>query len=349
MASEPDELKASDLLPPDDPPADDGPKKIAERRVVGWFMADRLVRRAEWRPVGNSKHFWSKIEDDDPFVHRPPPRRVRQDHTLYPADRIDRIPSTAVPQPSRQAPQAPPRPRQEAPQPKREAPKPSVNRDPRVAPTPSTPQTPIQEESPPEPMERHLPPIQPPKRTKTGRIRISSAKERPHGHQGIVKRPTAAEIRAKKEAQREAGTLKDAPPPKLRKLDDVLGILGRLKQAEELHAQGLLDKESFDATQDDAPRPKPKRVAQPTSEAKPAPTAAPKPAPAPKPEAPPKPAKPAVDRTPPKPAAPKKKDEPKGPPRPPAGGMDDLFGAPSEGRVKIGKRTKPTAKPVDED
>ena len=40
--NDPDEPRAADLLPPDDPPADDAPKRIAERRVVGWEMSATL-------------------------------------------------------------------------------------------------------------------------------------------------------------------------------------------------------------------------------------------------------------------------------------------------------------------
>jgi len=127
---------------------------------------------------------------------------------------------------------------------------------------------------------------------------------------------TAAEVRSEKMQAREA-TKPDAPP-KMRGLDEVLAALGELKIAEEMHAQGLLDPQTSTET---AARPKPRAVAQPTAS----------------------PQEETVDRTPPAPAKQAQSDD--AAVKPPAGkpaGLDDLFGGgPQEGRVRIGKRTRP--------
>lgn len=347
----PPDPKAKDLLPPDAPP-DDEPKRIAERRVVGWNMADRIIQRVTWRPAGNSRDFWKRIEDDDPFEARRVPVRLREDHTLYPADRIDRMPTAAAPQPaSRPAPPEPPRP-----QPKASAPPPkaALNADPRVAKAPVPP--PRASEPPPEPEEpmaqptSRLPPQAPASRT--GRIRISGAERPPTPSTGILKQPAAAEIRAEKEAAREQGKKPDAPPPPRRSLDSVLAMLGELRAQEALHKQGLLESESA-GTQDNRPPPKPQRLAEPT----PAPAAQPKPRAeaAPVDRTPPRPATPApkpaapVDRTPPKPPTQAAKPAEHAPPPTGSAGLNDLFGGgPQEGRVRIGKRTAPAKKEGEE-
>src|SRR5688572_10352985 len=94
-----DETKAHDLLPPE-PSAPPPPRKIGLRRVVGHGLGERLLARRGWRPAGNSRRFWSKIEDDDPFLPRPPGSKSVEDgavgfsvgstHDVYAADRISR-------------------------------------------------------------------------------------------------------------------------------------------------------------------------------------------------------------------------------------------------------------------
>jgi hypothetical protein len=148
--------------------------------------------------------------------------------------------------------------------------------------------------------------------------------------------------------KRTFGT-ESAPAPEARDIDSVLGVLGALKAAQDQHAQqkklkeqGLpSDQEVFG---DDGwrPPPKPKRIAG-TAPAEP-----PAPKPAPRQAAPPPRPKPKAEPAPPPPAAPPKKASPnRAPPKPGGGSLDDLFGGGNEGRLRIGKRTKP--KPSEED
>lgn len=349
-----DDLRAADLLPPDSdlaPPV----RKIAERRVVGWSLSNRLITRFERRPCGNSRRFWKQIEEDDPFRPKPALKRIRQDHTLYPVDRMDRIPSTAIPQdkpaarrPTPQAQRAVPKPQAPPPTPPPRAPEPVHTPDPRSAqsPLPPRPQPAPPPEAPKAPIDRR-PPIVPRGGggAKAGRIRVSRATERPHGQTGVVPpRPSAAEVRERKNKEREAGTTKDHGF-KNRPLDDVLSILGQLGVMEKLHAEGRLE-EDHKVQLPDAPAPKKPSASE--AKAAPAPPAAPPPSPAPKPAAPtppaPRPETPPVDRTPPPAAKPKAEPTRPGPP-PSAGNMNDIFGGdPNEGRVRIGRRQKTTKK-----
>ena len=340
---EPEEPIVLDLLPNDEEP-EPGPRKIAERRVVGWRMSTRLIERRVRRPAGNSRRFWQKIEEDDPFMPKPDLRRVRQDHTLYPADRIDRLPP---PPPEREppkrmaskpkAPSAPKPTREAAPPPPPAAPQrpapqePVFGRDTRTVPTPRNPNAPPPE--PPAEVDRR-PPIVPHhtgKKGKSGRIQVSQASGRPQGGGGMMR--SAAQAREEKEAARKKAEPKE--PPKLRGLDSVLGLLGNLAQAEKQHAEG----HEVEAIRGDVQQP---RAAKPTRQASAPKRVASKPsaAKAPKREA----EAPPVDRTPPAPKkAPKKDAEPPGPPAS-AGNLNDLFGGGGD-RVRIGKRQMPKGKP----
>ncbi len=330
QTNDPSDLRASDLLPPDDPP-DGPPKRIAERRVAGWVTTNRLWLRTDRRPAGNSRRFWKKIEDDDPFIPPPSTKRIAQStHELYPSDRLPRVES-AKPKQQPSSSQPP------APQPKARAQaQPVHTRDPRAisSPTPRKPPKPAAPQTAPETTEvnRRPPrlPDPPLRRRPRGRMKASperGVQEQVHGVAPPAR--SAEEIRTKKQADR---AIEEPHKPPLRGIDSVLALLGELRVAETLHNQGVTGDSNTDIA--DEPRPKPKKMARPAPEAAaPAPTPSPPP-PKPKPVAKP-PAKPPVDRS-------------------PGGGgggsLDDLFGGgPSEGRVRIGSRAKPKGKGGDSD
>lgn len=361
-----DPTLARDLLPPDPAPTEPEPKRIAERRVVGWETSGRLHQRRTRRPVGNSRGFWKRIEDDDPFLPPPNlPRATQVEHDqLYPAERLARIPeSQRAPQP---VPAPPPRassaPKPPPQHPAHEAkPPPQVHTpDPRSAPSPRPQPAPAPSPRPAAPPaaapERRLPPIAPPPqagRSSSGRIRVSGPRPTPQSAPPPAEMVDPAEIRRQKEAARAAGTGKP-PPPKLRGLDDILSILGDLKVAEEMHRAGITGAQDTDRVEPPpTPRftePEPEPV-RPAPVPRPAPAQPPPPAPpssqahAPRP-APPRPPSPPPPRpSPPQPTPPAAAAKP-GPP-PSQGNLDDLFGGgaagpsggPQEGRVRIGKRT----------
>jgi len=313
------ELLASDLLPPDQPPEEPQIKRIAERRVAGWLTSNRLMNRMQRRPAGNSKRFWKKIEDDDPFVPAPSLKRAAQSsHELYPSERLQRV-ETAKPRPPQPARQPQPaKPRSTAKPPPA---KPVHARDSRTVPSPSTPASkPVAQQAPP--IDRRPPRLPNPKvkkrpqgRISVGKRRSGDSEQRPHAPTPVIS--TAEEIRASKQAEREASGL--APPPKLRGIDSVLAMLGELRAAEVLHNQGVTGSTDTDIA--DEPRPKPTAIAKPRS------TQASKPEPRPEPKPKPKPTPKPINRS---PSAGTK-----------GAGMDDLFGGPSESRVRIGKRNKP--------
>ena len=95
----PAEAKAHDLLGPDVEPPVAPVKRIAERRVVGWELARRLLLRRARRPAGNSRRFWSRVEDDDPFLSPPAGARAAEIGGPSPAaERLVRMQGgTAVP------------------------------------------------------------------------------------------------------------------------------------------------------------------------------------------------------------------------------------------------------------
>jgi outer membrane biosynthesis protein TonB len=124
-------------------------------------------------------------------------------------------------------------------------------------------------------------------------------------------------------------------------------VLGALKAAQDQHEheKAMKDKSlhsDADIFGDDNWSPPPKPKARPASPPPPKPTPKPKaqaaPKPAPKPE--PKPESKPESKPKPK-AAPNR-----APPTPGGGSLDDLFGGAGEGRLRIGKRTKP--KPDEE-
>jgi hypothetical protein len=147
---------------------------------------------------------------------------------------------------------------------------------------------------------------------------------------------SAAEIRAERERDRKAAG--PSEPPRLRNIDEILGILGDLAASEEIYRErkarmdaGLpvdhLPEPPVPAVQQDTrPPPAPRRPAPP-----PAPPPEPEPAPEPVPEPQAPRAAPPVNRS---PSAASTGGNP--------GGMDDLFGGGQEGRVRIGRRSKPT-------
>jgi len=312
MSEHDKELKATDLLPPDQPEPEEPARKLAERRVAGWSTSDRLLSRRARRPVGNSRGFWSRIEDDDPFAKK----RVKRpehinDHDVYATGRLVRVDNGKV-VPANHRPQQPaprPKPRQEAKPPPKPTPQPKA-----PAPTPrAAAPAPSQDAPDAPPIDRRPPRIIPKKTgtTRAGRVRVG---KHTHGNESS-QRQTAAQIRAEKEAAREAS--EPEQPPELRNLDGVLSAFGNLmaaqqvfEQNEALKARGEppLGEPSYTPDPRPAPRPKPKRIASP---------------------------QPAADRTPPKP---KPAAERRAPPAK-SQGLDDLFGGGGEGRVKIGPRS----------
>jgi len=317
------EPRASDLLPPDEPPEQPEIKRIAERRVAGWSTTARLATRMERRPAGNSRRFWKTIEDDDPFLAAPTPKRLPQSsHELYPSDRLQRVEtSRAKPRPAPAAPAKRPKPRAEPPKP---APRPVHTPDARAVKPPATPESETKA-----PIDRRPPRLPNPNLKKRPRGRMSVGKSHRGQANPTHQRPpskTAEEIRATKQAEREAAG--PAAPPSLRGIDSVLAMLGELRAAETLYNQGVTGDTNADIA--DEPRPKPKAMASRPKDATPPPPPAPEPTPPPQPappsRKPPKPNKP-LNRSPSASGA--------------GGGMDDLFGGPSESRVRIGKRNKP--------
>ncbi len=306
MSQDEQEPKATDLLPPEEPEVVEPARPIAARRVAGWSTTDRLLSRTIRRPAGNSRGFWSRIEDDDPFARRRPRRPEHiADQEIYASDRLVRVedgravpargPSNPPPQPKRPAPPAPkpeqPAARQAAPTPapatgESAAAPPIDRRPPRIAHTPSGARS-------------------------TGRVPVRRGG--PDGDK--TQRRTAAEIRAEKEAARKA--IEPEAPPQLRNLDNILGVFGDLAAAQNV----------FEENEARAKAGKP-----PLEE----PSYTPEPRPAPRP---------ARSEEPARQPTPKPSPPPSEPDRSPTGsknqGMDDLFGGGNEGRVKIGKRQKP--------
>lgn len=341
----PDEAKVHDLLPPDEEGWDPPVKKIAERRVGGWQTSSRLFQRRTFRPAGNSRKFWRKVEDDDPFLPKVPGRRVAQEtREVYAADRLVRMPDgPRIERPTEHAPPppqpkriVPPQQREEAP--RRQAPQPTYSEEPSPAPRPRSvppPQrAPVEEQAAPPPIDRRPPRVPHNPKTRTGRMRATPQKAPPPKTRVVDSSGrTASEVRQEREQWRSEAKGPKAPPP-LRNYDDVLSILGDLAMSQKLHDEGVRGRTDTDIVE--APRPKPKAYA------KPPPQPAPQPAPAPRP--PPQQAQP--DRTPPKPKPPPKPTPPvnRSPSGGGGGGLDDLFGGgPSEGRMRIPKRSKKKA------
>lgn len=339
------EPRAHELLPPDSPPEEPAQRRIAERRVVGWSTTNRLYARRIRRPVGNSKQFWKRIEEDDPFLPPPPMARLPQvsHDQMYPAERLARIPpdpgTRIISQPSKGAAARP----RSQPAPPKAPPKPVHTPDPRPAPSPrpAPPQPPPQQQAAPPPMERRLPPRAPNpeipgRRTSSGRLRIATPRTAPEPQAAPM--PSPSEIRRRKEQERAARSGPPAPPP-TRGIDDVLALLGELKLAEEMYNAGVTGDTDTDVVTDAPPTPRPAPSPPPAAVKPPAPTPQPRPAPSPPPQ--PSPPRPPTPSPPPSSAQP-------GPPAS-AGNLDDLFGGgPQEGRVRIGRRTVAKGPKIEE-
>ncbi len=326
----------------DDENEEPKPRKVGTRRVAGWSTSDRLLARHHRRPAGNSRSFWSRIEEDDPFARR----RARQarnlsgEHDLYPSQRLSRVEDGRVVS-SRPVSRPPPRPRDEPPTPKREAkrraepPPRSEHRQeeaPRSAPRPGEP-TPETAAAPP--IDRRPPLIRQGHKSKSGRMRVSRSTKAPPPDSAPVERKSASEIREEKLAARSA----DEPPepPDVRGLDNVLGLLGELAAASSVFDENQKRKKRGDELLPEAvvnhdPRPGPEAPPKAKKKSKS------KSSPPPRAKTHAKKQEP-VDPTPP--AKPKKKSDASAHRSPSSGGMDDIFGGgPQEGRVRIGKRTK---------
>ena len=305
MSQDEQEPKAVDLLPPEEDKAQDPSRPIAARRVAGWSTSDRLLSRTIRRPAGNSRGFWSRIEDDDPFARRRPrrPEHIGH-HEVYASDRLVRVedgravparPSNPTPQAQRPAP--PPPPPKPTPQPQAKAAAPPAE-EPVAAP----------------PIDRRPPRIahNPKGSRRTGRVPVR--REGPQG-EGTQPVSTAAEIRAAKEAARKAS--EPEAPPQLRNIDNILGVFGDLAAAQQVFEENEARAKS----------------GQPPLE-EPAYTPEPRPAP--------RPARQAAEPPEPEPVPPQDTPTPdRTPPGSKSKGMDDLFGGGTEGRVRIGKRNKP--------
>ena len=301
MSQDEQEPKATDLLPPEEPEVPDSARPIAARRVAGWSTTDRLLSRTIRRPAGNSRGFWSRIEDDDPFARRRPRRPEHiADHEIYASDRLVRVENgRAVP--ARGASPTPPQPQRPAPSPPK--PEPPAARQAASTSAPPTEEPPIAP-----PIDRRPPRIAhtPSGTRSTGRVPVRRGGP---DHEGAQRR-SAAQIRAEKEAARKA--IEPEAPPQLRNLDNILGVFGDLAAAQQVFDEnearakaGKPPLEEPSYTPEPRPAPRPKR----TAEAAPQPT----------PEAVEPDRSPAGSKSP---------------------GMDDLFGGGNEGRVRIGKRQK---------
>lgn len=349
--SQDEDSRAKDLLPPDSPPEDHTEtRKIGVRRVVGWQTVDAVMARADVRPVGNSRRFWKKIEADDPFKRKPlKPADYAQE--VYVAERLPRVQTSTVQrqpaqqtrdnmssQSSPQRPQSRTQPQRVAKPPQR-TPEPTHPRDTQTAKPPPQPRraAPVpppsaEPEAAAPPIDRRPPRIMPDSKSpKTGRVRASRTRIKTPS-KPATQTKSAAEIREEKRRVRSGEPEQDIHKiaPK-RSLDDYMEYMRNMAYAKELYDQGLeVPSMSSDEMEDStpAPRPKPTRAAQA--------------------DPPAEPKSPPIDRRPPMPkkAAPK---APQTPRRPASGTMDDLFGGggPDEGRVRIGRRDKPTGKSED--
>lgn len=330
-ATEKTPAKARDLLPPDAPAPPDATRlmaadaslepevetrKIGIRRVAGLDFANRFYDRANWRPAGNSRTFWTKIEADDPFK-KAPARPTDAPLEIYAAQRIERTQGSlpkpqpdvarANPPPSREEVAAKPRaaaPRAEARRP-RESVEPVHTPEPRPAPAPRptrpapptpppvveapppTPPRPEPDQVVPAPPHRLPPrPTNPKAGPNAGRQRMPS--RLPGGFTPAVPttpppeptdRPSAAEIREQKLRARETG--KNEPEVvKKKSLDDYKNFVQLMEIQQAAHERGEEIPTAFADVADDAPRPKPKAIVQ---RAKGSEENAPAPAPRPKP------------------------------------------------------------------
>ncbi len=250
----------------------------------------------------------------------------------------------------------PPKPRREA---KRPRPEPTHTPEPRPAPTPTPPEPdpePVAAApTPPEPG-RRLPPKPSNPKKKSGRIR-TGRQRMPSKASAPQQRKSAAEIRAEKQKLRDIAMDKEPELKPSKDLDMYRQFVQTMEIQQAAHEAGLEIPTAFaDAADEPIRRPKPKgevkrekpkpasnapagaRKASPSLKAAAAAAASGKRPPQPKAESPP------VDRTPPKPKQKARPDKPvnRSPSGGGGGGLDDLFGGGAqEGRLSIGKRSKP--------
>jgi hypothetical protein len=167
-----DETRAVELLPAA-PAWVPTARKVAERRIAGFATSERLLHRRARRPAGNSRRFWARVEDDDPFLPRAAGGRLPTgdraeawfdhpvpSHEPTAASRVPRaegsqpppMPRAARAEPApRPAPQAPPKPQPRPSPPAAEAP-PVVEPAPPPAARPPTPARPAAPLPPPVPV-----------------------------------------------------------------------------------------------------------------------------------------------------------------------------------------------------
>jgi hypothetical protein len=153
-----DETRAAEVLP-SVPEWRPDTRKVGERRIAGFATSERLLARRARRPAGNSRRFWARVEEDDPFLPKAPGGRLptgeRADgwfdhsvpsHEPTAAERVPRaegsrpapVPRESRPTPAAPRPAAPPAPRP-APAP---APRAEVEPEPRPTPPPAAPRPP---------------------------------------------------------------------------------------------------------------------------------------------------------------------------------------------------------------
>jgi hypothetical protein len=292
-----------------------------------------------------------RARDAEPAGNRPKPmREAKRD------PRPDTTTESRTTQP-------PPKPRREAKRP----PEPTHTPEPRPAPTPPRPTPPEPDPepvaaapTPPKPEEgRRLPPKPRNPKAKSGRIR-TGRQRMPSKAPPQQRQKSAAEIRAEKARQRAIATGEESEIKPNRSLDDYREWVQMMEIQQAAYEAGQDIPVAFADTADDPiHRPKPKAEAKRPKpddpnvrKASPALKAAAEAAASGQRPTPKEPAQPPVDRTPPKPKQAAKPEPPvnRSPSGGGGGGLDDLFGGGAqEGRVRIGKRSKPKGPGEDEE
>ena len=355
---------------------------LDERIVLGARTIDRLQLRRWWRPCGNSARFWKKNGEQDPF-ERPEKEAPLEKKLVYVAGRFVRLDKWDERQEAKKAgfgaasatsaPTGTAADRwggdglssedltKQLKQWEKEIPvaKSSMPRTPRGSGRPqSGPGS-----NPDAPMERHVPPVRPQGRSSSssrpGRMRMSARGPRgtskPAMHQAnpVFNEPEAPPAPAAPTGNAEK--LDRRPPrrkPQVAARSDADGIDRRPPRPDGQPHEPLPPARS----QAPPPKPAPQKAAP---SAPPPPKATPVPRPGPKPAAPSDGSGPAVPTSnaavpkarPPAPEPPPAAEATKPKPMPPVnrslktGGMDDLFGAPTESRVRMSRTKK--AKPSD--
>jgi len=208
----PSEAAAGDLQAATDVPTEPAPRRIAERRVVGGATVARLLGRRAFRPAGNSVRFWSRIEEDDPFVPSPPRPATGPLAPLPAVGSPTTEPARSSGDPVRPA-DEPPRPRApRAPEPKSGA----RPRSPDEIPRPRTPETaPSRPASESAPEVDRRPPIVPVKSAGASSSR------------GRVRMPAASEP-----APPRASPAPAKPAPRANSIDDYVAYIGKIEALE---------------------------------------------------------------------------------------------------------------------